>query len=86
MTAYRPAVETLHGTRFTREQRLSALAVVGGGSTPESGGDGFVDLLCCLVSSGAIEPDALKRWGVDPERAQKCFERLCRARATPDRG
>jgi hypothetical protein len=78
--------ETFHGNRFTREQVLSAVAIVGGGTTPglESGGD-IVDLLCCLVATGAISAETFERWGVDPGLARRCLDRLCRKRRASDR-
>jgi len=71
--------DTLYGNRFAREQLLSAVAVPGGGETPEiDGGSDILELICCVVASGAIGPDVLDRWGIDPERARKCLDRLCR--------
>ncbi|MCX4985820.1 M64 family metallopeptidase [Streptomyces sp. NBC_00572] len=74
--------ETLHGSPFTREQLLTAQAVVGGAGTPgqEPGDDRLVELLCCLVSSGAIGPAFFEQWGMDPNLARRCLARLCRER------
>jgi hypothetical protein len=55
------------------------VAVPGGGETPEiDGGSDILELICCVVASGAIGPDVLDRWAIDPERARKCLDRLCR--------
>ncbi|MGW0828671.1 M64 family metallopeptidase [Streptomyces sp. NPDC002845] len=78
--------ETLHGSRFTREQVLTAVAIDGGGHPPGLGeGDALVDLLCCLVSHQAIRPETFERWGIDPELARRCLERLCEEHRASDR-
>jgi hypothetical protein len=79
--------ETRYGSRFTREQVLSAVAIGGGGTTPPvvGGGGDLVDLLCCLIDTEAIGPGTFERWGLDPDLARRCLERLCAARRAPER-
>ncbi len=83
---------TIRGQRFTREQIVTG-AVWRGGDTPGDPGGGdpgggpgrdpFGDLLCCLLRSGAIGPEALKRLealGIDPKRFLACLGKACRER------
>lgn len=74
--------ETIHGSRFTREQTLTAVAVPGGGRTPDQlASDPIAELLCCLLTGGDL-PDrlakSLESSGIDPANALRCLRRLCR--------
>ena len=80
--------ETFYGNLFTREQTVTAVAVPGGGTSPEppraSDTDDLVDLLCCLLRGKAIAPDAWKRveaLGIDAAVLRHCLTTLCRKRA-----
>ena len=82
---------TVRGQRFTREQIVTG-AVWRGGDTPGNPGGGqgdaperdpIGDLLCCLLHSGAIRPEALKRLedlGIDHKQALNCLRVLCSGR------
>lgn len=84
---------TVRGQRFTREQIVTG-AVWRGGDTPGNprggqgdglGRDPIGDLLCCLVNSGAIGPEALKRLeelGIDQKQALACLRGLCSGRSS----
>jgi hypothetical protein len=73
--------ETVYGSRFTREQTMTAVAVPGGGRTPvEPTHDRIADLLCCLFPGGRM-PDRLRKEvedrGIDPGHLMQCLRRLC---------
>lgn len=77
--------ETIYGQPFTREQALTAVAIPGGdrpgpGPGPVHGPWG--DLLCCLLKSGALGPDAIKRLlpNGNPEAVMECLKRVCASR------
>ncbi|MDQ3936178.1 MAG: M64 family metallo-endopeptidase [Actinomycetota bacterium] len=68
--------ETFHGSPFTRERTLTAVAVPGGGR-PGGRPDPIVELLCCLLEHGAFKGD---RGEVDPRVLEGCLKRLCAER------
>ena len=73
--------ETVYGSRFTREQTVTAVAVPGGGRTPvEPPRDRIAELLCCLFQGGRI-PDPLRKEaeerGIDAAHLERCLRRLC---------
>lgn len=66
---------TLRGFTFTREAVRTAAVWQRGDAPPPTGHDeGLCGKLRCLLASGAINPDVLKRLGLDLERALKCCE------------
>ena len=75
--------ETFNGTPFTREQSLTAVAVVGGDrSDTAAPPDMISELLCCLQRNGALKPELIKQWlpGIDPEAILRCVGQICAAR------
>lgn len=88
---------TIRGQRFTREQLVTGAVWRGGDAPGEPGGNGpgggpgggpgrdtLGDLLCCLLRSGAITPEALKRLealGIDVKRLLACLGEACRDQA-----
>jgi hypothetical protein len=73
--------ETVYGSRFTREQTVTAVAVPGGGRTPvEPPRDPIAELLCCLFPGGRM-PDRLRKEleerGIDAGHLMQCLRRLC---------
>jgi len=47
---------------------------VGGDSKPPTRHDGWCSILRCLVETKAIDPEILKRLGIDIRRLGKCCE------------
>ena len=73
--------ETIHGSAFTREQTVTAVAIPGGGRAPaEAVRDPISDLLCCLFKDGRI-PDPLRKQveglGIDSAHLERCLRRHC---------
>jgi IgA Peptidase M64/von Willebrand factor type A domain len=73
--------ETIYGSRFTREQTVTAVAMLGGGRTPtEPPRDRIAELLCCLFPSGRLS-DRLRKeledCGIDAGHLMRCLRRLC---------
>ncbi len=67
---------TRAGRPFTRERTLTA-AVWRGGDRPVDPGrdDGLRSVLTCLLTSGALDPEVLRKLGIDVERALRCLRR-----------
>jgi hypothetical protein len=64
---------TLRGFTFTREAVRTAAVWARGDVPPPNGHDeGICGKLRCLLESGALNPEVLKRLGFDIERALKC--------------
>ena len=66
---------TLRGSRFTREQAVSALVMRPGGGTTPGGGGGRGDierLLRCLADDEKLR-DWIRERGIDPERLLRCL-------------
>ena len=81
--------ETINGRPFAREQTLTAVAVAGGDRPDtKAPADALGDLLCCLLHSGALKPEAIKQWlpGIDPEAVLRCIRRICAARIAHPEG
>jgi hypothetical protein len=77
---------TMRGMPFTREQLLSAAAVLGGDSPPPRTGPGAKDhdealckLIECLLGPRSFGEFLLKN-GVDPKAVLACVETWCKAR------
>jgi IgA Peptidase M64/von Willebrand factor type A domain len=72
--------ETFRGNSFTREQTLTAVAVVGGDRPGAKGDNPMQELLCCLLHG---EKDTGKLWerlaamGLDSDHLRDCLKRLC---------
>ncbi|ULO23745.1 M14 family zinc carboxypeptidase [Methylocystis sp. SB2] len=67
--------QTLRGFFFTREAVRTAAVWARGDAPPPTGqNEGVCEKLRCLLESGALNPDVLKRLGFDIERALKCCE------------
>jgi hypothetical protein len=73
--------ETAYGSRFAREQTVTAVAVPGGGRTPvEPPRDRIAELLCCLFPGGRMTDKLrkeLEERGIDAGRLIECLRRLC---------
>jgi hypothetical protein len=77
---------TMRGMPFTREQLLSAVAVLGGDNPPrrtEPGMKGHDETLCKLIEC-LLEPRSLGGFltknGIDPKAVMTCVEKWCRAK------
>lgn len=76
---------TMRGVPFTREQLLSATAVVGGDNPPSIGpdpvqqDDNLCKLILCLLGPKSLG-GYLTQHGVDPKAVQACVETWCKAR------
>lgn len=71
--------DTFRGTPFTREQTLTALAIVGG-DRPSPVSDPVRELLCCLLQGGRESVELWKRLagtGLDVEQLRRCLKRIC---------
>jgi hypothetical protein len=78
--------QTVYGRPFTREQTVTAVAVVGGDRpTVKSPPDTIGDLLCCLLRTGALTPETIKRVlpGLDPTAVFSCLRGICARRSSP---
>ena len=65
--------KTLRGFAFTREAVRTAAVWQGGDAPPPTKhDDGWCSALRCLLESGAVDPEILKRFGIHPERLLKC--------------
>ncbi len=77
---------TLRGFRFTREAVRTALAWRGGDAPPPTKhDDGWCDVLRCLLDSKAIDPEVLKRFGIDLNGLAKCCQDEERLPQSPKR-
>lgn len=66
---------TLRGLRFTREAVRTAFAWAGGDSKPPNRhDDGWCGTLRCLIDSKAVDPELLKRLGINLERLSECCQ------------
>jgi murein tripeptide amidase MpaA len=66
---------TLRGFHFTREAVRTAMAWAGGDSKPPTHhDDSWCSFLRCLVETKALDPELLKRLGVDVSSIGKCCE------------
>lgn len=66
---------SLRGFRFTREAVRTAMTWCGGDAPPPTKhDDGWCGVVRCLLDSDAIEPEALKRLGIHPERLLHCCQ------------
>jgi hypothetical protein len=64
---------SLRGAPFTREAvRTAAVWRNGDAPPPNSHDDGWCGLLRCLLESKAINPDILRRYGIEIDRMLKC--------------
>ncbi|HVR65350.1 MAG TPA: M14 family zinc carboxypeptidase [Verrucomicrobiae bacterium] len=64
---------SLRGARFTREAvRTAAVWQRGDAPPPTSHDDGWCGLLRCLLESKAINPELLRRYGIEVDRMLKC--------------
>jgi hypothetical protein len=77
---------TMRGMPFTREQLLSAAAVLGGNNPPPRSGPGTKDhdealcrLIECLLGPGSLGGFLLKN-GVEPKAVLACVETWCKTR------
>lgn len=81
----RAAGETFHGSRFMREQTLTAAVRPGGNTLPteQPTSDPWCEVLRCLVGSNVLGcelKERLQKWGVDVEALIKCLKDRCRPR------
>ena len=64
---------SLRGAPFTREAVRTAIVWPGGDrEPPSSDGDSWCRLILCLLESKAIDPEVLKRLGVNVEGLLRC--------------
>jgi hypothetical protein len=78
--------ETLAGTPFTREQRLTAVARPAGEGTPTTTNlDTLGRMLCCLLDREGMDPfwERVDEWGFDVEQWRKCLHLGCREFENP---
>jgi hypothetical protein len=82
--------ETFSGAPFTREQTVSAVVTPRGNTGPTvPPRDTVGELLCCLLSSGALNEEMLKRLlggRVKVDAVLRCLKRLCAERSRPREG
>jgi hypothetical protein len=80
--------ETIFGSPFTREQTLTAVAVVGGGTVcPEPTRDAVGELLCCLLKGGDVTRFLrhLEQLGLDGRQLLRCLRTVCVRNPEADR-
>jgi murein tripeptide amidase MpaA len=66
---------TIRGFPFTREAVRTAAVWQGGDAPPPTRhDDGWCSVLRCLLESKAIDPEALRRFGIHPDRLLKCCQ------------
>lgn len=66
---------TMRGFPFTREAVRTAAVWQGGDAPPPTRhDDGWCSVLRCLLESKAIDLEALKRYGIQPDRLLKCCQ------------
>src|SRR5262245_36304282 len=64
---------TLRGFAFTREAVRTAVTWQGGDAPPPTKhDDGWCSVVRCLLECKVIDPEVLKRWGIDPNRLLLC--------------
>lgn len=68
---------TRSGRPFTRERTLTAAVWRGGDRPvdPRPGDDGLRSLLTCLLTTGAVDPDELRKHGIDVAKVLRCLQR-----------
>jgi hypothetical protein len=73
---------TMDGEHFAREQRLTAVAFLGGNQSADPGVDPLCQLIDCLTKSGAISAatkETLAAQGIDLRKLLACAEQHCRS-------
>ncbi len=71
---------TFAGSLFTREQTLTAVAVVGGDNTGLGSSDGIRELLCCVLHGTKEGSEVWKRLaalGLDTDHMRRCLKKIC---------
>ena len=90
---FRSTGKSSYGWAFRREITLTApvfhrdISGPDGGATGGQGRNDFCDLVNCIIHSGAVSAEVMKRFkerGIDVERLLECLKRICERTSLPE--